>query len=351
MPRISVRHFTLVLTAAIAVAVPATRLVAIGGRQPLASSVLAVTAGGASPERTPTVASATPWGMRVLDRHITWRDVSSSLTGAPAVQARGGILVDIDTGEILWERSPHVALPPASTTKVMTALVALENTAPDTLVTITPDALTQQSDETRMGLHAGERLTVRELLSGMLLVSGNDAATSLAVDTVGMDRFVATMNAQESALGLHDSHFTTPVGLDDPGHTISPYDLAAIAAVDVDVFPVLRDIVSQPHIQLAASVLHPTYDLWNLNQLLSLYPAAIGVKPGFTGGAGPCLVGMAERDGHRLISVLMNSPYAAHQSAQLLDWGFAVSDGLPRLLPTPRAIRTNTPSATPAARR
>ncbi len=115
----------------------------------------------------------------------------------------------------------------------MTALVALENLDPEAPVTVTPDAVHLAWDESRMGLIAGETLSVRELLTGMLLVSGNDAANALAADTVGTERFVGAMNAQVAALGLHDSHFTTPVGLDDPDQYSSAYDLAAIATAAV----------------------------------------------------------------------------------------------------------------------
>ena len=171
----------------------------------------------------------------------------------------------------------------------MSTLVALVNYAPDRQVAITADALHQAGDETVMGIHAGETYPVADLLAGMLLISGNDAATALAVDTVGMDRFVAAMNAQIGALGLHDSHFTTPVGLDDPAQRSSAYDLAAVATVAEDMFPTFRQLVSTIDMQLPAAPGHPGFALHNLNRLLSLYPPTIGVKPGYTGNAGMTL--------------------------------------------------------------
>ena len=285
-----------------------------------------------------------PWyGLHLLHQQIRFHERSGPLPGQPpAINAAAGILVDIDTGEILWERNPHQALPPASTTKVMTALLVLENYAPDHLLTVTPDALGQQWDETKMGLRAGEKLTVQELLTGMMLVSANDAASALADDTVGWDRFIGAMNAQEAALGLHDSHFATPVGLDTPGHLISAYDEAAIADAAVQNFPLFREIVDTGYTTLPASADHQAYQLYNIDELLSLYPAAVGIKPGYTGDAGPCLVGMAVRDGHRLISVLMNAPYDYHQSRTLLDWGFTV-EGLSAQFPTPAPHPSPTP--------
>jgi len=283
----------------------------------------------------PTPAPPTPVPLlKVLHQHIAWSDDSAQYGGAPGVHADTGILVDIDTGSILWERKPHQPHAPASTTKVLSSLVALENFAADRMVTITPDALHQAGDETVMGLKAGQQLSVEELLDGMLTVSANDAATAMAVDTVGMDGFVATMNKQVEALGLRDSHFVTSVGLDDPDQLASAYDLAAIASVDMTRFPLFRQIVSQTEISLPQTQTHPAFDLVNLNRLLRIYPAAVGIKPGYTGDAGACLVGMAVRDGHRLISVLMDSDRLYTDSRDLLDWGF-VQEGLPSQLPPP----------------
>jgi D-alanyl-D-alanine carboxypeptidase (penicillin-binding protein 5/6) len=258
----------------------------------------------------------------------------------PVIPTAGGILVDIDSGVILWQHDAYAQLPPASTTKILTALVALENFSPTQVVTVTAASLHQAWDETRMGITAGQRFTVDELLTGMLLVSGNDAATAIAQDTVGLERFVAAMNAQAAALGLHDSHFTSPVGLQDAQHHTSAYDLAVISAATIRHFPRFAQIVGMHDAKLSASPAHPEFDLHSINQLLSLYPYAVGIKPGWTGDAGNCLVGMAVRHGHRLISVLLNAPYDFRQSRALLDWGFT-QEGLPSTLPTP----TPTPTA------
>ncbi len=301
-------------------------------QQARAAAAHTVSRSEAEPRATPVPV------LGLVHQHVSFTDESALHSGAPNVHADSGILVDLDTGAILWERNPHQPRPPASTTKVMSALVALENFAPDRVVTVTADALHQAGDETKMGLVAGNRLTVQELLDGMFTVSANDAADALAVDTVGLDSFVATMNRQVAALGLHDSHFTSPVGLDDPQQLASAYDLAAIASVDVARFPLFRQIVSQTEIDLPASPAHQAFFLGNLNRLLRIYPAATGIKPGYTGDAGACLVGMAERDGHRLISVLMNAGQLYTDSRDLLDWGF-VQEGMPSLLATPTPRR------------
>src|SRR5438105_4711332 len=140
-----------------------------------------------SPTVPPQPAPTTP---KLLHDTINLRDESAAHGSGPALSADSGILVDVDRHAILWQRNPHLPHAPASTTKVLTSMVVLENVSPAAQVTVTPDALTQASDETVMGLQAGEKLSVSELLTGMLLVSGNDAATALAVDTMGMDRFV-----------------------------------------------------------------------------------------------------------------------------------------------------------------
>ncbi len=315
--------------------------------------VLAVVSGRTGPAASvraraaTTTASDLPrsawYRMRVLAQPVHFATAATALA-PPPVSARGGILVDIDSNTILWQHDAHAQLPPASTAKVLTALVALENLDLAKPVTVTADAAHVGWDESRMGLVAGQTLTVGELLTGMLLVSANDAANAIAGDTVGTERFVGAMNAQVTALGLHDSHFTSPVGLDDPEQHSSAYDLAAIATAAVRTFPVFRDIVAMHSAELPASAAHPEFYLQSINLLLSMYPPAVGIKPGWTGSAGYCEVAMAVRDGHRLISVLLNAPYSYSQSRRLLDWGF-VQAGLPSTLPTP----TPTPKPSPHA--
>jgi D-alanyl-D-alanine carboxypeptidase (penicillin-binding protein 5/6) len=281
------------------------------------------------------------YGMKLAQEPVEFV-VSAASAHPPTIHAAAGILVDIDSNTIVWQQDAHAELPPASTTKILTALVALENFSPERVVTVTPGAAHLGWDESRMGLLAGQTLTMRELLTGMLLVSGNDAASAIADGTVGAERFVGAMNAQVAALGLHDSHFTTPVGLPDPAQYTSAYDLAAISAAAVRRSPVFRDIVASRTADLPATAGHPEFYLNSINTLLSMYPAAVGIKPGWTADAGYCEVGMAVRDGHRLISVLLNAPYDFSQSRRLLDWGF-VQEGLPSTLPTPTA----TPSVKP----
>ncbi len=306
-------------------------------RLPIAPAVAAAAARPASP-----VPAGAWFDMKVATGDISFWTPVSMPPGAPAIRPRAGILVDMDTGEVLWERQPDLELAPASLTKVLTSLVALENFSPAQTVTVTADALGQSPDDTLMGLKAGETLTVEELLDGMLLPSGDDAASAIAMDTVGMSRYVAAMNAQVAALGLTELHFTATAGLDDPGLYSSAHDLAAIAEYTYQQFPLFDEIVGTHTLTLPASLDHPAFHLHNVDALLQAYPAAVGIKPGWTGNAGACLIGMAVRGGHHLLAVVLSGNYPARLVSRLFDWGFQL-DGLPPLLPP-----TPAPKATPA---
>lgn len=330
---------------AVAVVVPLAALLALrnGATPP-------VTAAGASflSGRAISDLARAPWfGLRLLIDPMRFEEPLEPALVQPRINAQAGILVDLDSRSVLWERNAHEELPPASTIKLLTAMVVLENFSPDTVITVTHDALGQAGDETKMHLKAGDQVTVGNLLAGLLSVSANDAAETLAVDTVGMERFVGAMNAQAAALGLHETHATSPVGLDDALMHSSAYDLAVLAAIDVRQWPLMRHIVATRYTVLSATAAHGAYYLNNLNLLLSIYPAATGIKTGYTGNAGNCLIGMASRSGHHLISVLLNAPsYIYSQSRALLDWGF-VREGLPTQLPTPSPSHAPSPSASP----
>ncbi|HAW09901.1 MAG: serine hydrolase [Candidatus Dormibacteria bacterium] len=341
MAALPLRAAQLLMAVAAATATAGSALMVAPAR-PAAAPRAAVPAAPAT-TATPT---AGPWfDMNVATGSVSFWEPATMPVGAPPIKAAAGILVDMDSGEILWQRDPHLELGPASLTKVLTSLVALENFSPREEVFITPAALGQAADDTVMGLQAGETLTVQELLDGMLLPSGDDAASAIAVDTVGEFRFVSAMNAQVAALGLQDSSFSNTSGLDDPELYSSAYDLAVIATFTYDRYPLFDQIVDTPSMELPATSGHPAFHLDNLDELLLDYPAAVGIKPGWTGNAGACLIGMAVRGGHRLLAVLLNADYPARLEARLLDWGFE-QEGLPPLLPP-----TPTPSPTAAPRR
>jgi D-alanyl-D-alanine carboxypeptidase (penicillin-binding protein 5/6) len=241
----------------------------------------------------------------------------------PVIKARAAIILDLDTGGVLYQLDAHGRRAPASLLKVATALVALEHLGLDQVVTV-PVSINQLPwDSTRMGLRAGERLTVREVLYGLFLNSGNDAAITLAEAAMPRATFMALMNAKAAQLGLVDTHFVNPIGLDDPGQYTSAADLAKASIELITRFPVVAAIASTPNLTLAATATHHAYALYNLNQLIRTYPGATGLKTGWTGGAGGCLIVTASRGGRHLLEVVMGSPNIFNEAASLLDYGFA----------------------------
>lgn len=238
------------------------------------------------------------------------------------VTAKAVLLLDFASNRVLYDKAAHQLLPPASTTKIMTALLTLEMGGLDDQVTVSPLAASQEG--TSMNLQAGERLTVRELLYGLLLPSGNDAAVALAERNAGtVGAFVERMNARAKALGLTELHFVNPHGLDDPQHLMSAYDVAELARYTLTSQPLFAQFVRTAHMVLPAEPGHPALDLTNLNQLLGSYPGADGVKTGTTPAAGQNLVGSATQDGHRLMAVIYNSQDRYADARKVLDTGFS----------------------------
>jgi D-alanyl-D-alanine carboxypeptidase (penicillin-binding protein 5/6) len=241
----------------------------------------------------------------------------------PTIKARSAILLDLDTGAALYQLDPHGRHAPASLLKVVTALVALEHLRLDQGVTV-PASINQLPwDSTRMGLRPGERLTVRELLYGLFLNSGNDAAITLAEAAMPRATFIALMNAKAAQLGLVDTRVVNPIGLDDQVQYTSAADLARASIELTTRFPEVAAIASTPSLTLPATATHHAYVLYNLNQLIRTYAGATGLKTGWTGRAGGCLIATATRNGRHLLVVLMGSPSIFNEAASLLDYGFA----------------------------
>jgi len=244
-------------------------------------------------------------------------------TAPPVIKARSAIMVDLDTGKTLYQLDPHGRHAPASLTKVVTALVALDHLRLDETITV-PMSINQIPwDSTRMGLRAGERLTVRELVYGLFLNSGNDAAVTLSEAAMPRTEFVGLMNAKAAVLGMTDTHFVNPIGLDDAGHFTSAADLARAGAELMRRFPEVAAMAATPSLTLPATATHHAYALYNLNELVRKYPGATGLKTGWTGHAGGCLIATATREGRHLLVVVLASPRIFDEAAALLDYGFA----------------------------
>ena len=242
---------------------------------------------------------------------------------APALKARAAIVIDADDGTVVYQLDAHGHHAPASLTKVITALVALDLLKLDQPVTV-PLSINQLPwDSTRMGLRVGERVTVRELLYGLFLNSGNDAAITLSEAAMPRATFMARMNAKAAALGMLDTHFVNPIGLDDPAHYTSAADLARAATELTSRYPEVAAMAGVERLTLPATPTHHAFNLYNLNDLVRTYPGATGLKTGWTGQAGGCLIATATRGGRHLLAVVMGSPRVFQEAAALLDYGFA----------------------------
>jgi serine-type D-Ala-D-Ala carboxypeptidase (penicillin-binding protein 5/6) len=238
---------------------------------------------------------------------------------------RSGLLFDLDTGEVLWRRLPDRILPIASLTKMMTALIVVQRSAPADRVRVTKEALAYKGSAVGV-LPKGKRVKLETMLNGLLLPSGNDAAIALAQRMSGtVARFVTRMNDEASRLGLECTRFSSPDGFEDEGNHSCAVDLAALARAVLDQ-PRLARIVKRRRAVLPFPIKGGRLYLFNNNPLLRTgYPGAIGIKTGYTDAAGRCLVAAAQRNGRRLGVVLLHSPDPGKQARQLLDRGFALA--------------------------
>lgn len=240
---------------------------------------------------------------------------------SPSITAVAAVLMSVGSGRILWERNGWARRAPASTTKIMTALVVSERAGLDEQVTISAKAAA--TPESSIWLTEGETLSVRELLHGLLLTSGNDAAVALAEHVAGsVDDFVLLMNREARAIGALDTQFRNPHGLDEPGHYTTARDLALIAGHALQD-PTVARVVATKATTIPWAGQDVDRALRNKNRLLWEYEGADGVKTGWTDDAGKCLVASASRHGLHLVAVVMGSQDIWGDSAALLDYGFS----------------------------
>lgn len=238
------------------------------------------------------------------------------------LSAQAYVLLSADTGEVLAAKNAHERRSMASTTKIMTALVALEQGIPEQQIKVTSDMV--RVEGTSIGLLPDDLITVRTLVSGMLLESGNDAANVTAYAVAGsQEKFLALMNQKAAALGMLDTHFETVSGLDSENHYSTAYDMAILGAAAIKNTE-FRKICGQKSERVLYG--NPPYarTLSNHNRLLSEYPGAFGIKTGFTKKSGRCLVSAAERNGVTLVAVTLRAPNDWADHRKLLDYGFSV---------------------------
>jgi len=247
------------------------------------------------------------------------------LVSAPGISAGAGLILDVDAGQTLYALHEHQALPPASAAKLMTALLVLSRVPLTDTVQVSARAAS--TGGSTMGLQAGEKLSVHDLLYGLLLPSGNDAAVALAEHVSGSEEaFVAQMNQQAAQMGLGESHFGNADGEDLPQQVTSAADLLTIARADLS-YPEFVRVVATRETDVAGR------HLVNTNQLLGTYPGADGIKTGTTDAAGECLVASVTRNGHRLLLVLLHSADRYADARALLDYVAAGWSWRPVTLP------------------
>lgn len=301
-----------------------------------AASVLpALACGSAALPETPLAAAAPPAAVAAEaapaatparippPRLVSRGPVPGLMAGAaspPEISGAAALVMDEASGAILYEKDPHARLPGASLTKIMTALVALERGRLEDEVTVSIDGRNMRGS-TVMGLQPGEVLTLEDLLYGMMLPSGNDAALAIAQHIAGTtDRFVAIMNQRAAELGMADTLYTNPHGLDSGNPYTSAFDLAVLTrtAMAREDF---RTIANTRYRVVTGAL--ATYELGTLNPLYGRLAGVDGVKTGYTRRARQTLVGSVTRDGHRVYVVVLQSPDRAWDGSVLLNWAFA----------------------------
>lgn len=300
-----------------------------GRRTAIALALCLVVTGSGALATGAKARTADAWSTPVVPG---WRVGPDLPAPPPALFSASAVLMDPVGGRVLYEHAAFVRRPPASTTKILTAYLTIRAGDLDRVVTVSRRAAV--TGGSRMHLRPGERLTVRALLTGLLMRSGNDAAVALAEARDGsVERFALRMNRTARALGARGSHFENPHGLPDARHYTTAYDLARIARAAL-ALPTFRALVSKAQARVS-DVNGRVFDMHNTNRLLGILPGADGVKTGTTNAAGRCLVSSATRGGFSLLAVVLRSPDRWGESAALLNWGFRHFVPVGSALPTP----------------
>lgn len=251
-----------------------------------------------------------------------WSPIFETFAGSndlPEIQSKSALIYDLNSNKPIYEKNSKKKLPMASLTKIMTAVITLEDKSmPETYSVSKVDLVGEDS----MGLTEGELLTKEELLYGLMLNSGNDASEVLARNyPQGREGFIKAMHDKAKALGLSDTTFSNPSGLQGDGiQYTTAYDLLILTKYAIDNFPFFIKVTSTFEHHIPQNTTHKEYYLTNETNLLSTYEGVKGVKTGFTPEAGMCLVTYYEKDGVRLIGILLNSPDRRGEMRSLLDY-------------------------------
>lgn len=306
--------------AASALAKPATRVPSpVPSKTPAAAPTVKV----AVP--VPAVAPAPP------APPLTYNQQAPAWPLLPLAGMQGGILVDLDRHQVLWAYNGGTPHPTASLGKIFTVMVAMDHAGLDQVVTVPSGGEDDNPNHSVMGLHAGDRVTVRQLIEGIWLASGDDAAETLAQSFIPRDQFIAEMNAKANQLGLSATHLENPSGLDAPAQYSSPYDFAVAAGWLEIHYPQAFALAGQSFVPLPPNSQHSEdLTLRTLNKMVDdfddtgrPYPGITGLKTGYTDNAGGCVIITATRGGRHLIAVVLGDPWFFSDAATLLDYGFS----------------------------
>ena len=242
---------------------------------------------------------------------------------SPEITAISALFIESNSGQILYAKNPQQELSIASLTKIMTAIIALENRDMSDIFTVSKQASGMEPD--KMFLIAGEKMTLKELLQGIFLVSANDAAEVIAENTTGRrEEFINMMNAKARALGMNNTFFLNPSGLeeDHAKQYSTALDVAVMSRYLVHTYPEIVNISSQLRVYIEPTAYHQDYDMNNGINLLNTYPGVVGLKTGYTPEAGLTLVTLARRSGKEVIGVLLGAVNRREDARLLLDYSF-----------------------------
>lgn len=250
--------------------------------------------------------------------------LTGSQTENLQISAKAALLIETKNGQVLYAKNARQRLPIASLVKVMTALIALEHKSMEDQFVVSQQAADMEPD--KMLLITGEKLTLKELLYGLFLISANDAAEVIAEGTTGdRSEFVKLMNDKAKQLGMVDSYFANPTGLDEDSNNSfsTAYDMAILTRFLIRHYPQVVDISKTEHIYLPITEDHQDYDMYTGINLITTYPGVVGFKTGFTPEAGLTLITLARKDGHEIIGVLLGSNNRRDEARGLLDYSFS----------------------------
>lgn len=242
----------------------------------------------------------------------------------PKISARSSLVYDLTNEKVIYEKNSRQRLPMASLTKIMTAMIAVDHKRSDDRYTVYPENLV---GENTIGLSSGETMNLQELLYGVFMYSANEAAEALATNTLGREEFITAMNKKAKVLGMKDTNFTNPTGLQGDGDQYSTaYDLLILAKYVVSNYPQIIKASSTKKIYLPETEDHYAYDMYNQLNLITSYPGVKGLKDGYTPEAGLCLVTYLDYKGHEIIGIILGSENRREEMKELLDYGLKTQD-------------------------